>query len=74
MKLDFELSALPEFDADFFGFDASALGNTDTEPERKEADYNESISVVIDCKNDAEAEEIFNRLTEEGYSCRISTL
>lgn len=74
MKLDFELSALPEFDADFFGFDAAALGETDTEPERKEADYNESISVVIDCKNDAEAEEIFNRLTEEGYSCRISTL
>lgn len=42
--------------------------------ERKEAKINMTISVVIDCENEDEAEEIFNHLTEEGYECRISTL
>lgn len=42
--------------------------------ERKEAKINMTISVVIDCENEDEAEEIFNRLTEEGYECHISTL
>lgn len=42
--------------------------------ERREASFHETISVVIDCKNDDEAEELFSRLSEEGYHCRISTL
>lgn len=42
--------------------------------ERKDVNYNESISVVIECANDEEAEETFTKLTEMGYSCKISTL
>lgn len=42
--------------------------------ERQEASFHETISVVIDCQTDEEAEEIFSRLNEEGYHCRISTL
>lgn len=42
--------------------------------ERKDVNYNESISVVIECANDEEAEETFTKLSEMGYSCKISTL
>ena len=58
------------------GIDMSQFGfELDTEtPDVKEANYTESISVVIDCEDDIEAEEIFNQLTDEGYKCRISTL
>lgn len=42
--------------------------------ERQEASFHETISVVIDCQTDEEAEEIFSRLNEEGYHCHISTL
>lgn len=42
--------------------------------EREEAAFHESISVVIDCENDEEAQAVFEHLSEEGYKCRISTL
>jgi hypothetical protein len=45
-----------------------------TKEERKDVNYNESISVVIECANDEEAEETFTKLSEMGYSCKISTL
>ena len=45
-----------------------------TEKERKDVNYNENISVVIECANDEEAEETFTKLSEMGYSCKISTL
>jgi hypothetical protein len=45
-----------------------------TKEERKAVNYNESISVVIECANDEEAEETFTKLSEMGYSCKISTL
>ena len=45
-----------------------------TEKERKDVNYNESISVVIECANDEEAEETFTKLSEMGYLCKISTL
>lgn len=41
---------------------------------REEIDLAESVSIVIDCKDDVEAEEIFYKLSREGYKCRISTL
>lgn len=40
----------------------------------KEKDYKEKISVVIDCETEKDAQIIFNKLTEEGYTCHISTL
>lgn len=70
--LETELEGL-DFDGFDFGFDF-AEDDEPKETERNEVAYKESISVVIDCKDDEEAETIFNELTEEGYSCRISTL
>ena len=68
-KLDLELENLDFGDFDF-GFDVEI----DEPTEIKEVKYNEKISVVIECENDDEAEEIFMQLTEEGYKCHISTL
>lgn len=42
--------------------------------EQNEVKINESISVIIECQNDEEAECVFNKLTKEGYRCRVSTL
>ena len=32
------------------------------------------ISVVVECPDEKYAEELYNKLTSEGYTCRISTL
>ena len=56
-----------------FGFEDLEL--SEIEPsERKEVQYNDNISVVIDCNTELEAEETYNALIAEGYQCRISTL
>lgn len=70
---------LLEMELDGLDFDALELDwGLDAEvnklKERQNVSFNETISVVIDCQTDEEAEEIFSRLNEEGYHCRISTL
>ena len=66
-----ELDFLSDFDFDF----GVSLDEDDTETkERKEIALNESISVVVECSDDEEAETIFEKLSEEGYKCHISTL
>ena len=67
--LEVELDGL-NFEGYDFGFEVEIPETA----EPKEVEYHEKISVVIDCKDDDEAEEIFMRLTEEGYICHISTL
>lgn len=70
--LDLELEEINDIDMEQFGFELNIEQNETAQ--RNEANYSETISVVIDCENDIEAENIFNKLTEEGYVCRISTL
>lgn len=60
-----------DFDIDWF---LPVEQEENAEKERKDVNYNESISVVIECANDEEAEETFTKLSEMGYSCKISTL
>ena len=76
-EYDFENLAkeLEELDLSDFAFDFDLKIDDEEEPkERKEVDLNESISVVVECVDDEEAEMIFQQLTEEGYKCHISTL
>lgn len=68
--LDIELDNI-DIDMEQFGFDAEIQ---EIEKNQQEANYSETISVVIDCENETEAEKIYNDLTERGYTCRISTL
>ena len=71
--LNLELEDIVDIDMEQFDFDISI----DEEPETKEREdinYHESISVVIDCENEEQAEMIFEKLQSEGYECHISTL
>lgn len=70
-KLNEELSCLEFGDFDF-GF--APIDEETEEKEREDAPYKENVSVIVECRNDIEAEATFNKLTQEGYSCRISTL
>lgn len=67
-KLQEELDNL-DFEGFDFGFEPEQ-----EKKERKEAEYSDTISVVVECQDEEEAEVVFNRLREEGYQCRISTL
>lgn len=69
--LQIELQSI-DIDMSEFGFELDS-GETE-KADRKEVDFVETISVVIDCENEEEAEEIFEKLQNEGYECRISTL
>lgn len=69
--LSAELDSIINIDMSDFGFDLNLI--EDENPE-KEVKFDDSISVVIDCDGETQAEEIYNKLTEEGYVCRISTL
>ena len=73
---DFLADELAEINLDAFNFDFGvSFDNDDTETkEREEIALNESISVVVECADDEEAETIFEKLSEEGYKCHISTL
>lgn len=62
---------------EFEGFDLDFDLLTVEEPVekiREEAPFSENISIVIECEDDAQAEELYARLSEEGYKCRVSTL
>lgn len=66
-------------DLDEMGFDVSLTGfdfeNEYEEPtERESIGFKETLSVVVSCDTEEDAEVIYNELTERGYKCRISTL
>lgn len=73
---DIDLIAEEIADLDFDGFDVDwgLPEDEENQIERKEINLNENISVIVECENDEEAETIFNKLSNEGYVCRISTL
>ena len=75
---DFDIlhDELAELDLSAFDFDFGvSLDEDDTETkEREEISLNESVSGVVECSDDEEAEAIFEKLSEEGYKCHISTL
>lgn len=74
--MDILLEELTKIDLDAFSFDFGDVfeeDNTETK-EREEIALNETISVVVECADDEEAETIFERLSMEGYKCHISTL
>ena len=75
-NFDFLADELAEINLYAFNFDFDvSFDDDDTEiKEREEIALNESISVVVECADDEEAETIFEKLSEEGYKCHISTL
>lgn len=77
IELDFDFK---DFGFGEFELDVLKNGNSFDESEyefvdasQKNIDTKEKLCVVIDCKSEQEAENVFNKLSEEGYVCRIST-
>lgn len=74
-KLEAELATLSEMDMTAFGFKT----NGDEEDAPKERDdlsdnVNAIYEVIVECADEYEQEEIFNRLNGEGLQCRVLTL
>lgn len=75
--LDIELDKLGSFDMSDFGFDFGfeTSGESPGEPAESEKEtsfnYAEQYGVIVMCADEAEQEEIYNRLTEEGYTCKV---
>lgn len=57
-----------------FGFDLSE--EEDAPPEREDLSdkVGETYEVIIECVNETEQEQIYNKLIGDGYSCRVLTL
>lgn len=79
--LKIEIDGLKEldFDIDILGFDIDELNFGINSEEKKEPnDLSDSISetfeIVIELNNENEQEELYNRLTKEGYKCRVLIL
>ena len=71
-KLSVEKEAL-----ELEGLDLSGLEWPKEEQEQAEQSsvaFHEKLQIIIDFQNEDEAETLYNRLTDEGYTCRISTL
>ena len=72
-KLELELEDI-NFDMSEFGFE-----DLDVKVEEDDADevtepnftYKEQYGVIVMCKSEEDQEEIYNRLTEEGYECKV---
>lgn len=69
IDLNFDEIALPDTTIDFSGEEAGS-----EEKEKPDIEFNESYSVVVQCINEEECEKVFNKLTSEGYKCKVSTL
>ncbi len=72
--LNIELDEIIDIDMNDFGFEDIENEMQEKSKDLAEASYDEKISVIIDCKDENDAERIFNELTSEGYECHISTL
>lgn len=76
--LELELMNL-EVDMSGFGFDGEEENkkpeeeNKEEEGNFEESDFNykEQYGVMVICTDESEQEEIYNRLTEEGYQCKV---
>lgn len=70
-----ELFAIDDIDMSDFGFDLD-FGEEPQEPKGKDLSdkVKELFEVIVECTDEMEQEEIFTRLSEEGYSCRVLTL
>lgn len=73
--VDIELADLDEmgFNVELTGFSVDIDEPTE-DREKNDAKFTDTLSVVVSCESEDDAEIIYNELTERGYKCRISTL
>ena len=70
-----ELADILDIDMSDFGFDLSEE-EEEQQTERKDLSdkVGETYEVIIECINEVEQEQVYNKLIGEGYSCRVLTL
>ena len=69
-----ELDEIFDIDMSDFGFDLSEEENTQTERDDLSDKVGETYEVIVECVNEIEQEQIYNKLIGDGYSCRVLTL
>ena len=72
-----ELNNIFDIDMSDFGFDLIEEEEEPTAPtERKDLSdkVGETYEVIVECVNEIEQEQIYNKLIGDGYSCRVLTL
>ena len=72
--LEEELDGIFDIDMSDFGFDLSEEENTQTERDDLSDKVGETYEVIVECVNEIEQEQIYNKLIGDGYSCRVLTL
>lgn len=78
--LQLELMALDELGFDYsdlgfdFEFDIEELNDEEIESSLKEQQYEEKTEIIIECESELQQEELFYKLTKEGYKCRVQSL
>jgi len=70
IDLNFDEIALPDTTINFS--EGGLDGSEEIMP--AEVDYKAEYLVEIQCSDSAEQEEVYNRMVEEGYKCKVSTL
>lgn len=75
--LELEMLSI-DLDMSGFGFDdeeepkkKAAGGEDEGNFDESDFNYKEQYGVMVLCQNEADQEEIYNRLTEEGYQCKV---
>lgn len=71
LRLDWGVDQLDEWGIELE--DEDTLFDTDGEIDLSD-DLKEVYEVIIECSGEREQEKIYNKLTEEGYICRVLTL
>ena len=71
--LDEELNNILDIDMSEFGFEFDVKDNEETKKDLSEKEFDE-YNIIIKCKDENELENLYNKLTSEGYECQISTL
>lgn len=71
-----ELQAIEDIDMAEFDFDLKIEDVTDDDSEEElntesNFNYKEQYGVIVMCKDEIEQEEIYNKLLEEGYECKV---
>lgn len=70
--LDMEIAEIVNYDMSDFGFDLEAIEDSGaTSDSGSGFNYTEQYGVIVMCSDEAEQEQIYNRLIGEGYTCKV---
>ena len=73
-QLDVELDGILDIDMADFGFELDEM----VEPATERVDLSDEITaqyqIIIECEDELEQEDLYNKLESEGYKCRVLTL